>query len=81
MLVNHSTDLNRHGTDPYAWWCGRGGAVRCPSIPIFRFDSFLDSLSSVASMVLPINEIRQIWVQMGHLATDPAKFDARGARD
>jgi len=19
----HLTELNRHGTDPYAWWCGR----------------------------------------------------------
>ncbi|MFH0344738.1 MAG: hypothetical protein ACHBNF_22025, partial [Chromatiales bacterium] len=25
---------NRHGTDPYAWWCGRGEAVRLPPIPI-----------------------------------------------
>ena len=25
---------NRRGTDPYAQWCGRGGIVRCPSIPI-----------------------------------------------
>ncbi len=34
MLVEYSTDLNRHGTDPYAWWCGRGGVARRPSIPI-----------------------------------------------
>jgi ELWxxDGT repeat protein len=34
MLVRFSTELNRHGTDPYAWWCGRGGAARRPSIPI-----------------------------------------------
>jgi group II intron maturase/reverse transcriptase-like protein len=49
-LRNHSFDLldlpptpclcpsltlsNRRGTDPYARWCGRGGAVRCPPIPI-----------------------------------------------
>ena len=26
---------NRRGTDPYARWCGRGGIVRCPPIPIF----------------------------------------------
>ena len=41
MFVKHSTELNRHGTDPYAWWCGRGGAARRPSIPIvstFRSD-------------------------------------------
>jgi len=25
---------NRRGTDPYARWCGRGGAVRRPPIPI-----------------------------------------------
>jgi len=25
---------NRHGTDPYAWWCGRGGVARRPPIPI-----------------------------------------------
>jgi hypothetical protein len=26
---------NRHGTDPYAWWCGRGGIARGPPIPIY----------------------------------------------
>jgi RNA-directed DNA polymerase len=25
---------NRCGTDPYARWCGRGGILRCPPIPI-----------------------------------------------
>ena len=25
---------NRHGTDPYAWWWGRGGVARRPPIPI-----------------------------------------------
>src|SRR5262245_32494864 len=25
---------NRRGTDPYARWCGRGGAVRLPPIPM-----------------------------------------------
>jgi len=29
------TRSNRRCTDPYARWCGRGGAVRCPPIPIF----------------------------------------------
>jgi Reverse transcriptase (RNA-dependent DNA polymerase)/Group II intron, maturase-specific domain len=29
------TRSNRRGTDPYARWCGRGGAARCPPIPIF----------------------------------------------
>jgi hypothetical protein len=28
-------DSNRRGTDPYARWCGRGGAARLPPIPIF----------------------------------------------
>ena len=28
------TRSNRRGTDPYARWCGRGGAVRRPPIPI-----------------------------------------------
>ena len=28
------TRSNRRGTDPYARWCGRGDAVRCPPIPI-----------------------------------------------
>jgi len=27
---------NRRGTDPYARWCGRGGAVRRPPIPIIE---------------------------------------------
>ena len=31
MIVNSRTALVR---DPYARWCGRGGAVRRPSIPI-----------------------------------------------
>src|SRR5208337_847143 len=26
---------NRRGTDPYARWCGRGGVVRRPPIPIY----------------------------------------------
>ena len=31
---------NRRGTDPYARWCGRGGAARRPPIPIeFKFPS------------------------------------------
>ncbi len=34
---------NRRGTDPYARWCGRGGAVRRPPIPIFG-QSRLDSI-------------------------------------
>ena len=29
----HSTLANRHGTDPYAWWCGRGRPVRASPIP------------------------------------------------
>ena len=29
------TRSNRRGTDPYARWCGRGGAARCLPIPIF----------------------------------------------
>src|SRR5436190_16509995 len=29
------TRSNRRGTDPYARWCGRGGAARCPPIPIW----------------------------------------------
>ena len=29
------TRSNRRGTDPYARWCGRGGAARRPPIPIF----------------------------------------------
>src|SRR5512135_375402 len=28
------TRSNRRGTDPYARWCGRGGAARLPPIPI-----------------------------------------------
>ena len=29
------TQSNRRVRDPYARWCGRGGTVRCPPIPIF----------------------------------------------
>src|SRR4051794_28592221 len=29
------TRSNRRGTDPYARWCGRGDAARCPPIPIY----------------------------------------------
>ena len=28
------TQSTRRGTDPYARWCGRGDAARCPPIPI-----------------------------------------------
>ena len=37
---------------------------------------FLSGLSTLASLVLPINEIKEIWIQMAYLATDPAKFEA-----
>jgi len=30
----HLTTSNRHGTDPYAWWCGRGEAASFLPIPI-----------------------------------------------
>ena len=33
--ANRLTRSNRRGTDPYARWCGRGGAARLPPIPIF----------------------------------------------
>ena len=33
-LANRLTRSNRRGTDPYARWCGRGGAARLPPIPI-----------------------------------------------
>jgi RNA-directed DNA polymerase len=32
--TTHLTTSNRHGTDPYAWWCGRGEAARRLPIPI-----------------------------------------------
>ena len=31
---SHLTISNRHGRDPYAWWCGRGEAARFLPIPI-----------------------------------------------
>jgi len=34
FACRHLTLPNRRGTDPYARWCGRGGAVRLPPIPI-----------------------------------------------
>src|SRR5512135_1063478 len=33
-IANRLTRSNRRGTDPYARWCGRGGAARLPPIPI-----------------------------------------------
>ena len=33
-LRSRLTRSNRRGTDPYARWCGRGGAARRPPIPI-----------------------------------------------
>lgn len=38
-------------------------------------DDFFDDLSTIASLALPINEIKAIWTQLGYLATDPSKFD------
>jgi len=32
--ADRSTRSNRRGTDPYARWCGRGGAARLPPIPM-----------------------------------------------
>ena len=34
FAINGLTQSNRRGTDPYARWCGRGGVVRHPPIPI-----------------------------------------------
>src|SRR5512142_320239 len=35
-IANRLTRSNRRGTDPYARWCGRGGAARLPPIPILQ---------------------------------------------
>src|SRR6516225_6521338 len=35
------TPSNHRVRDPYARWCGRGGAARCPPIPIFGASSSL----------------------------------------
>ena len=32
--AGRGTRSNRRGTDPYARWCGRGGAARLPPVPI-----------------------------------------------
>ena len=37
------TRSNRRGTDPYARWCGRGGAARHPPIPIKGYYHILRS--------------------------------------
>ena len=42
------TRSNRRGTDPYARWCGRGGAARHPPIPIRT--PFVNVLPSRAAM-------------------------------
>jgi hypothetical protein len=34
MFLLKLNQSNRRGTDPYAWWCGRGDTARCPPIPI-----------------------------------------------
>jgi hypothetical protein len=43
---------NRRGTDPYARWCGRGGIVRCPPIPIDGREHGV-TLDQVGASVLP----------------------------
>src|SRR5271167_311733 len=40
---------NRRGTDPYARWCGRGGVVRRPPIPIDGRLELTSSLEQVGS--------------------------------
>ena len=37
---------NRRGTDPYARWCGRGGIVRCPPIPITSIPAARNSITT-----------------------------------
>jgi len=36
MFLLKLNQSNRRGTDPYAWWCGRGDTARCPPIPIMQ---------------------------------------------
>ena len=43
---------NRRGTDPYARWCGRGGAARLPPIPIFDPDRTMWALICCAAQLL-----------------------------
>jgi hypothetical protein len=46
-------------TDPYARWCGRGGAARLPPIPIP--DAFLAPAAETAEDAVPITEnLRQV---------------------
>src|SRR5436309_141954 len=47
------TRSNRRGTDPYARWCGRGGAARCPPIPINL--QVLFSRLNTQPMCTPVN--------------------------
>jgi hypothetical protein len=44
----HLTTSNRHGTDPYAWWCGRGETVRGLPIPILWKDEVVEEFGCSA---------------------------------
>ena len=79
--------IDPNGLDSAAWHPANpagtavaavGDYIFTPAHAFFGLDRsrFLSGLSTLASLVLPINEIKEIWVQMAYLATDPAKFEA-----
>src|SRR6516165_6959934 len=51
------TPSNRRVRDPYARWCGRGGAARCPPIPIFGASSSFDGRRGGPALC-PIPDLR-----------------------
>src|SRR5215467_1027874 len=69
------TRSNRRGTDPYARWCGRGGAVRCPPIPIFAGKRSFASAGANGEVTADPALISVI--QM----SEPRGFTPRGSRE
>src|SRR5216683_604069 len=65
------TRSNRRGTDPYARWCGRGGAARCPPIPILAGKQTSAGPSPLS--------VRRRW-QLPQLLLQPIEVDRLGEK-
>src|SRR5512135_1773885 len=56
-IANRLTRSNRRGTDPYARWCGRGGAARLPPIPI---NALCLSVRRVSFRSSPVQQVESL---------------------
>src|SRR5512135_2322642 len=75
-IANRLTRSNRRGTDPYARWCGRGGAARLPPIPI-RTRVLTEGVTPSLHIDYKHSRIKQFHKEGRALRTETTINDAR----